>query len=39
VSDNVIRWTELAVGGHFRAWEESEASARDLTALARESRT
>jgi hypothetical protein len=32
VSDNVIRWTELAVGGHFRAWEESEAFARELTA-------
>jgi pimeloyl-ACP methyl ester carboxylesterase len=33
---NVVRWTELPVGGHFTAWEEPEAFARELTALARE---
>jgi len=36
---NVIRWTELPVGGHFTAWEEPEAFARELTALAGESST
>ena len=33
---NIVRWTELPVGGHFTAWEEPEAFARELTALARE---
>jgi pimeloyl-ACP methyl ester carboxylesterase len=32
----VTRWTELPVGGHFTAWEEPEAFARELTALAEE---
>jgi pimeloyl-ACP methyl ester carboxylesterase len=32
----IIRWTELPVGGHFTAWEEPEAFARELTALSRE---
>lgn len=32
---NIVRWTELPVGGHFTAWEEPEAFARELTALAR----
>jgi pimeloyl-ACP methyl ester carboxylesterase len=30
----IVRWTELPVGGHFTAWEEPEAFARELTALA-----
>ncbi|HET8916335.1 MAG TPA: epoxide hydrolase [Propionibacteriaceae bacterium] len=34
---NIVRWTELPAGGHFTAWEEPEAFARELTALARES--
>jgi pimeloyl-ACP methyl ester carboxylesterase len=33
---NVVRWTELQTGGHFTAWEEPEAFARELTALARD---
>ena len=33
---NIVRWTELPVGGHFTAWEEPEAFARELTALARD---
>lgn len=33
---NVVRWTELPTGGHFTAWEEPEAFARELTALAQE---
>jgi pimeloyl-ACP methyl ester carboxylesterase len=32
----IVRWTELPSGGHFTAWEEPEAFARELTALARE---
>jgi pimeloyl-ACP methyl ester carboxylesterase len=32
----IIRWTELPTGGHFTAWEEPEAFAAELTALARE---
>jgi pimeloyl-ACP methyl ester carboxylesterase len=32
----IVRWTELPAGGHFTAWEEPEAFARELTALARE---
>ena len=32
---NIVRWTELPVGGHFTAWEEPEAFAQELTALAR----
>jgi pimeloyl-ACP methyl ester carboxylesterase len=32
----IVRWTELPTGGHFTAWEEPEAFARELTALARE---
>jgi pimeloyl-ACP methyl ester carboxylesterase len=30
----ILRWTELPVGGHFTAWEEPEAFASELTALA-----
>jgi pimeloyl-ACP methyl ester carboxylesterase len=33
---NVVRWTQLPTGGHFTAWEEPEAFARELTALARD---
>jgi pimeloyl-ACP methyl ester carboxylesterase len=33
---SIVRWTELPTGGHFTAWEEPEAFARELTALARE---
>jgi pimeloyl-ACP methyl ester carboxylesterase len=33
---NIVRWTELPTGGHFTAWEEPEAFARELTALAQE---
>ncbi|HEX3206894.1 MAG TPA: epoxide hydrolase [Propionibacteriaceae bacterium] len=33
---NIVRWTELPVGGHFTAWEEPEAFARELAALARD---
>jgi pimeloyl-ACP methyl ester carboxylesterase len=33
---NIVRWTELPVGRHFTAWEEPEAFARELTALARD---
>jgi pimeloyl-ACP methyl ester carboxylesterase len=32
----IVRWTELRTGGHFTAWEEPEAFARELTALARD---
>ena len=32
----IIRWAELLTGGHFTAWEEPEAFARELTALAQE---
>jgi pimeloyl-ACP methyl ester carboxylesterase len=32
----IVQWTELPAGGHFTAWEEPEAFARELTALARE---
>ena len=32
----IRRWTELPVGGHFTAWEEPEAFARELAALAEE---
>jgi pimeloyl-ACP methyl ester carboxylesterase len=32
----IVRWTELPTGGHFTAWEEPEAFARELTALAQE---
>jgi pimeloyl-ACP methyl ester carboxylesterase len=32
----IIRWAELPAGGHFTAWEEPEAFARELTALAQE---
>jgi pimeloyl-ACP methyl ester carboxylesterase len=32
----VVRWTELPTGGHFTAWEEPEAFARELTALVQE---
>jgi pimeloyl-ACP methyl ester carboxylesterase len=32
----IVRWTELPVGGHFTAWEEPEAFARELAALAQE---
>jgi pimeloyl-ACP methyl ester carboxylesterase len=32
----IVRWTELRAGGHFTAWEEPEAFARELTALARD---
>jgi pimeloyl-ACP methyl ester carboxylesterase len=32
----VVRWTELQTGGHFTAWEEPEAFASELTALAQE---
>ena len=32
----IVRWTELPTGGHFTAWEEPEAFARELAALARE---
>ncbi len=32
----IIRWAELPRGGHFTAWEEPEAFARELTALAQE---
>jgi pimeloyl-ACP methyl ester carboxylesterase len=32
----IVRWTELPAGGHFTAWEEPEAFARELTALARD---
>ena len=28
----IVRWTELRAGGHFTAWEEPEAFARELTA-------
>ena len=33
---SIVRWTELPSGGHFTAWEEPGAFARELTALARE---
>jgi pimeloyl-ACP methyl ester carboxylesterase len=33
---NLVRWTKLPTGGHFTAWEEPEAFARELTALAQE---
>jgi pimeloyl-ACP methyl ester carboxylesterase len=33
---NIVRWTELPKGGHFTAWEEPEAFAHELTALAQE---
>jgi pimeloyl-ACP methyl ester carboxylesterase len=33
---NTVRWTELPVGGHFTAWEEPDAFARELIALAQE---
>ncbi len=33
---SIVRWTELPTGGHFTAWEEPEAFARELTALVRE---
>ena len=33
---NIVRWAELPTGGHFTAWEEPEAFARELTALAQE---
>jgi pimeloyl-ACP methyl ester carboxylesterase len=33
---NIVRWTELPAGGHFTAWEDPEAFARELTALAQE---
>jgi pimeloyl-ACP methyl ester carboxylesterase len=33
---SIVRWTELPVGGHFTAWEEPEAFARELTALDQE---
>ena len=32
----IVRWTELPAGGHFTAWEEPPAFARELTALARD---
>jgi pimeloyl-ACP methyl ester carboxylesterase len=32
----IVRWTELPTGGHFTAWEEPEAFAGELTALAGE---
>jgi pimeloyl-ACP methyl ester carboxylesterase len=32
----IVRWTELPTGGHFTAWEEPEAFASELTALAHE---
>jgi pimeloyl-ACP methyl ester carboxylesterase len=32
----IVRWTELRTGGHFTAWEEPEAFASELTALARD---
>jgi pimeloyl-ACP methyl ester carboxylesterase len=32
----IVRWTELPSGGHFTAWEEPDAFARELTALARD---
>ncbi|HTF41708.1 MAG TPA: hypothetical protein VK754_14080 [Propionibacteriaceae bacterium] len=32
----IVRWTELRTGGHFTAWEEPGAFARELTALARD---
>ena len=32
----IVRWTELPAGGHFTSWEEPQAFARELTALARE---
>jgi pimeloyl-ACP methyl ester carboxylesterase len=32
----IVRWTELLAGGHFTAWEEPEAFARELTTLAQE---
>jgi pimeloyl-ACP methyl ester carboxylesterase len=32
----IVRWTELRAGGHFTAWEEPEAFARELNALARD---
>jgi pimeloyl-ACP methyl ester carboxylesterase len=31
-----VRWTELPASGHFTVWEEPEAFARELTALARD---
>ena len=33
---HIVRWTELPTGGHFTAWEEPEAFAGELTALAGE---
>jgi pimeloyl-ACP methyl ester carboxylesterase len=33
---NIVWWTELQTGGHFTAWEEPEAFAQELTALAQE---
>jgi len=33
---SIVRWTELPVGGHFTAWEEPEAFARELMALDQE---
>jgi pimeloyl-ACP methyl ester carboxylesterase len=32
----LVRWTELPAGGHFPAWEEPEAFARELTVLIRD---
>jgi pimeloyl-ACP methyl ester carboxylesterase len=32
----IVRWTELPTGGHFTAWEEPEAFAGELIALAEE---
>jgi pimeloyl-ACP methyl ester carboxylesterase len=32
----IVRWTELPTGGHFTAWEEPEAFARELAGLVRD---
>jgi pimeloyl-ACP methyl ester carboxylesterase len=36
---NIVRWTKLPTGGHFTAWEEPEAFALELAALAQEVNT
>ncbi|HKX14558.1 MAG TPA: epoxide hydrolase, partial [Propionibacteriaceae bacterium] len=33
---NIVRWAELPTRGNFTAWEEPEAFAHELTALAQE---
>ena len=35
---NIVRWTEMPAGGHFAAFEQSQAFVEELRAFAREFR-